>query len=129
MQEVNMPSGAKLTISEIPFKVAKALFQSVTDEAKGLRMDPGADVDVNLFKDIFCTACSSRKVELALAECMKRAHYNGSTITDETWEPEAARGDYLAACYEVGKAALLPFTKSLSAQYGRALAALKGALA
>lgn len=125
IKEVKMPSGAILKINLAPFGDSKALYQAVLEEAKGLKIDGQAELDVNLFKDIFCAGFSSKKIEAALMLCMKRALYNDLRITDETWEPVAAREDYMPACFEVAKENLLPFTKSLSAQYALILGQLK----
>lgn len=117
MKEFTMPSGAKLEIAVAPFVPARALYQAVLDEAKSLKLDMTADVDGNLYKDLFCAALSSKKIEAALEECMKRSLYNGQTITHDTWEPVKARDDYLTACFEVAKENIAPFMKSLYAQY------------
>lgn len=127
-REVKLPSGALLRVDLAPFAVSKALYQAVLEEAKGLKIDGNAELDVNLFKDIFCAGFSSKKIEAALLECMKRAKYDNLQITDETWEPLSAREDYMVACFEVAKENLLPFTKSLSAQYALILGQLKKGL-
>jgi hypothetical protein len=114
---IALPSGAELKIDVAPFAVAKALYQSILEEMKAVQIDPEQEVDVNLFKDLFCVSFSSKKIELALKECMKRAIYNGARITDETWEPVEARDDYLKVCFEVAKENIAPFVKSLYAEY------------
>ena len=80
------------------------------DEAAGT-------IDVNLRKDLFCTFLASKKIEAALAECMKRVTYNGLKITEDTFEPVEARDDYLTVCVEVTRENVVPFMKSLFA-YG-----------
>lgn len=126
---VTLPSGAKLEVQVAPFTLSKSLYMAVAEEAKALKLDPGAEVDVNFFKDIFCTGIASKKIEMALAECMKRATYNGLKITDDTWEPLEARQDYLPACFEVAQENIKPFMKSLYAQFAESLTAMKKALA
>lgn len=123
--EVKLPSGALLKITMSPFAVSRALYQALLEEAKGLNLDPGAQVDVNLFKDLFCTALSSKKIESCLWECMKRATYNDLKITEDVFEPEAARDDYLSVCLEVARCNVLPFTKSLYARYADVVAMMK----
>jgi len=125
---MKLPSGAELEITLSPFATSRALFQAILDESKLLKLDPKADVDVNLLKDLFCTFLSSKKIEACIWECMKRATYNGLKITEDTFEPEAARDDYFSVCFETTKANILPFTKSLYAQYGHILAILKNSL-
>lgn len=122
---IKLPSGAKLEITIAPFKDARALYQALLEEVKSLKMDPEAEVDVNLWKDLFCAALSSKKIEAALDVCMARALYNGVRISDETFEKVEAREDYIDACYEVAKANIQPFTKSLYVKYSHILGKLK----
>ena len=125
MKTVSLPTGAKLVITPSPFADARALFQVALRELKGLKLDPKAEVDVNFFKDIFCAGFSSKEFESALQKCFERCTYNGLKITDETFEKVEAREDYFVVCLEVAKETLLPFTKSLSAQYAPILELLK----
>jgi hypothetical protein len=129
MKEVKMPSGAILKIQLAPFADSKALYQAVLEEVKGLKIDASQNIDVNLFKDIFCAGFSSKKIESALNKCMEKVLYNDLRISDDTWEKVSAREDYMIACFEVVKENLLPFTKSLSAQYALVLGQLKNGLA
>lgn len=124
-KKVKLPSGAELTITAAPFADARALYQAVCEELKGLKFDPKAEVDVNFRKDIFCAALASKKVEEALWVCMSRALYDKKKIDLETFEPVGARQDYLLTCYEVGKENILPFMKSLYAQFGDIVDVLK----
>lgn len=117
MKTIKLPSGAELSIDVAPFADARALYQACLEEGKILRLDPTAEVDANLFKDLLCTALSSKKIEAAITKCMERALYNKLKITNDTWEPVEARDDYMTACLEVAKENILPFTKSLYAQY------------
>lgn len=129
MIEKKMPSGAILKITLAPFKDAKALYQAVLEDVQGLKLNPKDDVDVNLFKDLFCIGMSSKKIELALVECMKRVLYNELKIDDRTFEPESAREDYFQVCIEVAKANIAPFVKNLMQQYSHILPMLQKDLA
>lgn len=123
---IDLPSGAKLEITVAPFSEAKALWAAVASELKGLKLDPEADVDVNFWKDLFCTAIESKKLEDALRACLKRCTYNGKRIIDDSiFEPVEARDDYLAVCYEVTKENVSPFMKSLSARYAALIEQIK----
>lgn len=128
-KSVSLPSGAKLDITVSPFAISRSLYQAVLEETKSLKLDPKAEVDVNLMKDLFCTLLSSKKVESCLDECMKRVTYNGKKIDGDTFEPISAREDYLTVCWEVASENIVPFTKSLSAQFSPALEKLKATLA
>lgn len=117
MTEIKMPSGAILKVQPAPFAAARTLYQAVLEEAKGLKFDPEAQVDVNFFKDLFCAGLASKKIEAALAECFKSALYNDLKITNDIFEPVEAREDYIMACFEVAQENIKPFTKNLLLQY------------
>jgi hypothetical protein len=118
MKEVTLPSGATLKITPSPFAVARDLFQAVTDELKAVHISASTEIDVNLFKDMFCAGLSSKRIEKCLMECLKKATYNGLKITEDTFEPVEAREDYVHVMLEVAKENLAPFMKSLFASFG-----------
>lgn len=122
--EIVLASGAKLHITLSPFKDAKALYQALLEEARTLKLDAEAEADFNFFKDVFCTAFSSKRVETALEKCFERCTYNDKRITADTFEPAEAREDYMQVCLEVAQHNVHPFTKSLSAQFSHILALL-----
>jgi hypothetical protein len=128
-REVKLPSGRVLKITPAPFIEARALYQVLLEEARGLRLDPQADVDVNLYKDLFCVALSSRKVEACVWECMKRATIDDVKITNDTFEKVEHRDDYIMACFEVAQDNVQPFMKSLFASYQDIIQKMNGALA
>lgn len=118
MKEIELPSGAKLKIGLAPFAASKELYQVILDEAKSLKIEASTEIDVSLFKDAFCAALSSKRIENAVLECAKKCVYNDLKIDGNTFEPVEARQDYIPMLIEVAKENLLPFTKSLSAKYG-----------
>lgn len=124
---ITLPSGAELKITLSPFSVSKDLYQALLKELKALKLDPKAEVDVNFFKDLFCAAFTSKEVETALKKCFEKCIYNDSRITnvDDIFENENARDDYFTVCFEVAKANIMPFTKSLYAQYSHIFEMLK----
>lgn len=128
MKSVTLPSGSKLDISVSEFKVSKALYQAICEEAKGVQINSAAEV-ANLSKDLVCTLLSSKKVESALDECMKRVVYNNRKVDQDTWEPVEAREDYFQACYEVAKENIEPFLKPLMQKYSPIVEKLKSSLA
>lgn len=117
MREVRLPSGANLKIQMAPFADAKALYMALLDEAKGLKLDPEAEVDANFYKDIFCVGFSSKKIEACIWKCLERVLYNDLKMNSDTFEPEAARDDYMTVLFEVTMENVRPFTKSLSASF------------
>lgn len=122
---IELPSGAKLDVKLAPFSDSKALLQAFLEEIKAVKMAADTQLDVNLFKDLFCAGFSSPKVEAALTVCMNRCLYNGLRIDRETFESAEARQDYMLACFEVAKENVAPFTKGLYAKYSTLLASLK----
>jgi hypothetical protein len=128
-KEIQLPSGATLEITLAPFKEGRALYQAIAEEAKGVKLDMQADIDGNLIKDLFCTGIASKKIEISLADCLKRCTYKGLKVTDDLFEPEDSRQDYLPMLYEVAKENVSPFMKSLYAQFGDMFQKVKSSLA
>lgn len=122
VKKIGLPSGAELAISLAPFADSKALYQAVLEELKSVSIDPDQEIDVNLFKDLFCVGFSSKKIESALLKCIDRCTYDGKKIDKDTFEPVGARGDYMKVCIEVVKENILPFVKDLSAEYLKIMA-------
>lgn len=124
MKEIDLPSGAKLTITEAPFADARELYQAMLEEIKNidLRVDDNSELATLLFlKDFFCYGFSSKKIEQCLEKCFIKCLYNSGEgdfkIDKNTFEPVNAREDYLTVCMEVAKENILPFMKSLYAKY------------
>ena len=120
-----LPSGAKLEVDEAPFRVAESLNDAIMDEGKKLVISGTDEVDYNFIKNVALTGFSSKPIKLALNECMKRALYNGLKITEDTWEPTEARGDYYLACFHVAEVNVRPFMKNLFAQFGVIVSKIK----
>lgn len=116
MKEVVLPSGRKLSVQPAPFKEAKALYQALATEFLRADIDGEAEL-ANLIKNVMCLAISSPRVEAALEPCLRRCTYNSLRISEESFESEEAREDYLDICIEVSKENLTPFTKSLFAGF------------
>lgn len=119
MKEIELPSGAKLQITLAPFDEAKTLLKAVLEEAKTLKVDGQAEIDIMILKDLFCYGFSSDRIEQSLLACMKRCLYNKLKIDKDTFEPEEARQDYFIVCFEVAKANLEPFTKALLPKFSQ----------
>lgn len=117
MQEYKLPSGAKLRITLAPFKEGKELYQAILKEFKSLKVSEKDQIDVNMFKDIFCTLLSSNEIESAILKCAERCLYDNSKINDETFEDENARQDYIETLYLIAEANIRPFVKALFAKY------------
>lgn len=124
MKEIKCPSGAILKISHTPFATSKALYQAVLEEIKDVKLQTNKEMG-DIVKDIFCIGFSSKKIEAALNECMKRCTYNDGRgdlkIDDSTFEPVKNREDYSIVCVEIIQDNCLPFTKGLYAEFNRLL--------
>jgi hypothetical protein len=127
-QDVKMPSGASLKINVAPFEVSKALYQAILEECKGIAVGGQTDLH-SVYKDLFCIGFSSKKIEACVWACFEKCTYDGTgadlRISKDTFEPLSARDDYMTACMEVTKANVLPFAKSLYAEYGHILREMK----
>lgn len=127
MKEIDLPSGALLKITPASFSEAKALYQAVLEEIKGIEISSKEDL-TSVFKNFACIAFSSKKIEQCLEVCFKRCLYNCGKgdfkIDKDTFEPIENRVDYMSVCVEVAKENLMPFMKSLYAEYQRFLTIL-----
>lgn len=113
-----LPSGAVLEITLAPFADANKLFKIVGKEFKQIGIKPDQELlDANFLKDCFCTLISSDEVIAAIMVCAKRCTYNGLKITEETFEPAEARGDYIVALTLIAQENVIPFMSGLYAQY------------
>ncbi len=124
--KIDLPSGAKLEIYPADFLVAKKAYQVVAQELEGLKLDPQAEVDVNLLKDVMIRSVASEAIDAQIWECMKKCTYNGLKITKDTFQPMSAREDYLPALYEVAVVNISPFLKSLFAKFAATYQSLEG---
>ena len=114
MQEIKLPSGAILKITQPTFTEAKELYQAVLEELRTLEILNVTELDFNFFKNLFCMGFSSKKVERCLEICLKRCLYNDMKFDSDTFEPEEARGDHLTVMSEVAFSVLHPFFKNLT---------------
>jgi hypothetical protein len=119
-RKVTLPSGAILKVVPAPFAESKALYQAILSEVKTVNIELSMELPA-LFKDVFCIGFSSPKIEAALQKCFTRCLYNEQKISDDTFEPVAAREDYTTVCVEVTKENIGPFLKSLYAEFQTAL--------
>lgn len=122
MREVILPSGAVLKIGAAPFVDAKELYQAVLREVRGVEGTTYTDI----FKELVCIGFSSPLIEKCLLKCLERCTYNAASgegagvdlkITTDTFEPVERRDDYMKVCAEVVKENVLPFGKSLYAEF------------
>ncbi len=127
MREVKLPSGATLKLTPAPFGASKALYQALLSELRTVSIDKigdksAAELYAAVYKDLFCIGFSSKQIEACVWKCLERCLYNDFKITEDTFEPVAAREDFMVVCTEVVKENVSPFAKSLFAEYKRATA-------
>jgi hypothetical protein len=118
MREVVFDNGHVLRINVASFSEAKALFEAVTAELRGVPVTSQTQI-LTLFKDLFCTGFSSRAIDSAIWPCFARCTYGEGEgvfpkVTKATFEPEATRENYTRAYAEVLKENVGPFAKDLS---------------
>jgi hypothetical protein len=113
-KEITLTSGNVIKVWPASFEVSRALYQALLEECKGLKLNT-QDEMMSLYKDVFCIGFSSKKIEACLWECFKKVHYSDMKIDKDTFEPLAARGDYVEVCLLVAKENVDPFVKGLYA--------------
>ncbi len=120
--EIKLSSGAVLKVQPSPFAVAKDLYQTLLREMQAVPISAKTDM-ASLYKDLFCLGFASPQIEACIWACFARCTYNTGTgdlkIDGNTFEPVERRDDYMQVCMEVAKANVLPFAKSLYAEYQR----------
>jgi hypothetical protein len=120
-QRITLPSGVELEIQPAAFSVANNLFKTVCRELRncsavrdgGLTAARLTGDDLGAIAGAVLQAAGSDDVERCLWECMKTCLYNNARVTRDTFEPAAARGDYLKVAWEVLRANLAPFLSGL----------------
>lgn len=115
MQDVKLPSGAKLHIQMAPIKEGRDLYKAFLKELKTVNLDFRSDV-TDFLKNITCIFFSSSEIEACILECMKRCTVDGMKITDDLFEKPEKREDYIDVVAEVGIFNLAPFLKGHFAQ-------------
>jgi hypothetical protein len=120
MRVVPLPSGATLKINDAPFRDAHSLYQSVLKMLVFAEV-PEGKTKKDVIMDYLPLTLSSPEVHQSVMKCFQRAIYshpeiaNGSDqkITEATFEPLVARGDFVLVCIEVMTQNLDPFLSGL----------------
>jgi hypothetical protein len=126
-KKITLPSGAVLDITLMPFKTAWAVSQTVIKELGRLEVDTSIlslfknerDYNVSLadilsLKSPVCAILSNKIIEEEAITCFTKCTYKGLRITEDTFEAEESRGDYIYACFHVLSSNLSPFFTSLT---------------
>lgn len=125
MEVFKTQSGAKVTLPTAPWRDAVALKNAIHKEiaASPVKIDFSADIGV--VAKFILQADSSEVIYDAVMKCLIRGTYNDVKITEATFEPESARGDWydlLELCLKVN---YYPFAVALRSKYNLALGVLR----
>lgn len=112
-----LPSGALLEITIAPFEDAQELYQMVAGELLSVDIKADDEINVNMFKNLFCVFLSSKKIKEAIDLCAKRCVYNKERIDSDTFEEVDRRQDYIECMAMIAWENIHPFGKALFAQY------------
>lgn len=135
--EKKLPSGASVMITLSDFEVCDRLLIAVSKELEGvginlglkngnlsdfMNMDLDKDAALNTLKNAVLKLTSSTLIRPVLWECMERVVYTSSKgvkgkIIQQTFQDEAARGDWPIVAKEVLVANLLPFFPGVSSKF------------
>lgn len=119
-EKIILQSGAELEVTESDILTQHKLLNAVCQEVKGLDVSPlasGAQVNLNVIKDLFCIMLGSDKIANAIEPMLRRATYNGVKINDfKFFDNEQAKPDFLEVLKEVARVNLAPFGKFVLSQ-------------
>lgn len=128
MEDINLPSGAKLHITIAPFADAHALLKAILKAVKGTQISAGTlDGDMSMdgilrspellsqIIDKVLSIATSDEVEACLWKCFERTTYQGiklyRVLMDDPKFSDGIREDYYTICMKVIEANCKPFFK------------------
>lgn len=80
--EFELPSGAKLTVSDANYTDADALFKALAKCTRGVALPKDLlSADVTVLKDVLVEAVTSDEVDRAIFKCAERAVYENQKVT------------------------------------------------
>lgn len=120
-EKIKLNSGRVLTLGLAPFGDSRKLYQIASEGMTNFKLEGKQELDFNFLKDITCFLISNKEFEEALMECAKKCLYEGEKITEDIFEDEKAREDYLEICFHIAKKNIAPFTKTLMQKYSTLL--------
>lgn len=134
MKEITVPSGATVKIGLASFGEAMALKSIIAKElaASPLKIDLNSltmesDIDLSAIASTILMVDANPAVHAALFSCLARSTYSGEKITQNTFEPEAARGDYYPIVISALEVNLLPFFVGLRSRFSEVMERLQAA--
>lgn len=112
-----LASGRTLQITLGSFDESHDLWMVLMEEMKGINLGSDVEIDVDLIKDLFCTATSSKKIHEKLSPLLKRCIYNDARIDSNSFATAESREDYLEIIELVAMENIAPFVKGLVRKY------------
>jgi hypothetical protein len=115
-EKVKLPSGAELDITLLPYEeawdiqaVVAAVLERMQIDLKGLDLQNLLATDMIQFKGPILHLLSSKEVKDAAQKCFVKCTYANRRIDSQTFEPKAARGDFIPAMFHALKENISPF--------------------
>lgn len=116
LREVTLPSGAVLKMNPAPFEVSFDLLQALLQEMNDINVTAETQY-AEIHKQLLCRGFASKVIQAKLQKCFESCLYDDLHIDKKTFEPVAARKDYMLVCAEVATENVAPFIESLSAAF------------
>lgn len=120
-EKIKLDSGRVLTLGLAPFADARKLYQIASKGMIDFELKASQELDYNFLKNVACFLVSNPEFEDALMECAKKCLYEGEKVTEDLFEDEKAREDYLEICFHIAKKNIGPFMKTLMQKYSTLL--------
>lgn len=109
---IKLSSGAELDMTMSSFDDGEILLQAVLKEIDAIQITEKTD-HIAIFKSIFARTILSKEIKSALKPCLERVTYNKVRLTNDIFEDEKVRCDYLPVLKEVLEYNLTPFFVNL----------------
>ena len=125
MKKLTLPSGRILEVGLSPWETGENLYQTIAGELLKMVSSAHQELDESFILKIGLLVVSSKEVKRDIWACTPKCLIDGERLTRDHFEDEAHRDDYLLAMKEIAMVNIMPFMKSLYAQYAPILEMLK----
>jgi hypothetical protein len=114
--EFTLASGAKLSVTEAPYRDTMSLQRSLLSAVKGFPIgDDIMNMDLSVLKDAILSVATSNDVEVALFRCGARATYDDVKVTESLFDDPKmglrAREDFYEIAWKIIEVNCGPFFK------------------
>lgn len=117
LHQLKLPSGSILKYNISTFDNGDHLYRAIIEEAGSMDVNKLTDIDETLLLKVVLKSLSSKKIKEAVWACFDKAIVDGEKLTKEYFEPASKREDYMPIVIEITKVNMMPFWKSLCAQF------------